>query len=185
MKSKGALQDAGFKPITSSGTARRYRDTRGLLGSRNADVSYRAAFVKATGRDFLQATRVVGKYPEYADARDVRNAAKFHQFSAHNVMSVADENKLARRTLKNITKGHFHEGGGLAGLFPEIWKESPTPHTRPDPDTYPSGPEGQAAFWKDYEAYRKDNGPDSVRARFLVAIGRRTGDEEYAVGETP
>ncbi len=215
-KKPGALTAAGFVRDPSSGTARRYRDTEGRLGKKGAVVSYRAAFINATGKTFEQASRVIGKYPEYADARVIRNAARYHQFVAQDVMTEKEERRIARMTLKQMTKGHFDEGGGLSGLFPDVFGEGrdptfrrgPAPHRldfpggdegnrmylaernawlgfRPQRSAYPHGPQGATEFEKHYDAWWQANGPQSRKARFLVAIGRRTGDEEYAVGETP
>ncbi len=215
-KKPGALAQAGFRRDARSKTARRQIDSRGVLGPKGAIVSYRAAFRAATGRTLEQASKIVGKYPEYADARDIREAARAHQFVAMNVIDEKEERRIARLSLKQMIKGSTGRGGGLSGFFPGIFSEGritderrgPKPNPfdypsgpeggkmyhaalaawkngRPDRIAYPDGPKGGAAFEKDYAAWRAANGPQSLKARFLVAIGRRTGDEEYAVGETP
>ena len=111
---------------------------------------------------------------------------------------------ISQPKLSKVLRGHFRSEGTSAGMLaytrsdpslaPERkslfgrlmarMREGPS-RERPNRDLYPSGPEGTRIYARDYDAWEKANGPKSWKARFLVAIGRRTGDEEYAVGATP
>lgn len=178
MPRKDLLRDAGY--IRLPGDARRY------LSPKGKEVSYRAAFKAARGISLEEAIKVPNKFrPSYRLAEQTRNAALLGYLSKtrpvknnsgkwenRRVISVKDEKKIAKMSLKEIAKGNYiiESHDSKTGRWVKPKRETP-----PNP-----------IFEKIARILRsKDNSPDGAKARYLVAIGRRRPDADYDVGDTP
>lgn len=106
-------------------------------------------------------------------------------------VSKTDERRIARSTLRQLTKGHYSVSATKAGLEGKAPRDDAygrllrTLHA--EPRTLKSRRnETEASIEKRQRAERsRVNGPDSPKALLLVALGFRDPSADYDVGETP
>lgn len=207
---EGKLAAAGFR--SSGKKARRYIDTEGRLGPKGREVSYRAAFQKSTGRSLEKAVHEKGKFRRTLDtAHAIRDAAERHDLSKLKVVTVAEERRLLRSSVKTLMRGHSFKSSLRRGISAERRGE-PSPIERRTPygkllavlhDDIRMPPAisatGKLGWLKEHErvafrrryyggrtkAYLRRFGPNSRKAKLLVAMGLRDAGATYDVGETP
>ena len=81
---------------------RRYTDRQGR------EVSYREAFLRATGRSLEKASAAhAGKFTRTTTvAKEIRTAARDGLLSKAKLLSASEERRLRERTLKSLMRGH-------------------------------------------------------------------------------
>lgn len=200
-KTVGKLKAAGY--VLTDKVRRRY--TKG-----GREVSYRTAFLKATGRSLEKASAAhAGKYKATTRvAKEIRDAARLGHLSDAKLISKAQERRLGERTIKSLMRGHTFKSALRRGLsaakseaeHPSVERRSVfgrllgTLHEGESgsgfrrPQRYGGLPQlDERLYLKRHhpQKYRRLFGANSRKAKLLVAMGRRSAEATYDVGETP
>lgn len=187
----GRIRAAGYVQIKESGDRRHYRTPDGR------EVSYRQAFKEVRGKSFERAVKDGGKFRgEIRLVAQARAAAREGLLSEFGIASKADERRIARATIKELVKGQVP-----VGEHPDDTKRrSPHRPKRTDAgealkrsvlatlskDVRRREGESVEAFLKRKRGERAQAviGADSKKARLLVALGRRSPEADWDVGDS-
>lgn len=204
----GKLRRKGF--VLVDAVRRRYRDPKGKV------VSYRQAFRRATGRTLEVASEAhKGKFSRTTTvAKEMRDAAREGRLSDARLLSVEEERRLGRRSVKSLMRGHTFRSAlargassarreGISSVerrsaFGRLLAvlqagESGTGFRRRKGETREQFRVRTVAWESERQRLRASNptrykrlfGAKSRKARLLVAMGRRDAGATYDVGETP
>jgi hypothetical protein len=191
---KGRLEAKGFERVEGS-AARRYIDPSGK------EVSYREAFRRATGRSLEVATEERGGTGSYRElfrlARQVRTAAQNGLLSDAGLADRRQEQALASKTLRQMTRGHGESTAtkaALRGREPErtsLFSRLVLQRLQADIVVERRSDESFSEYMNRVRAARYSKagqaivGPTSDKAKLLVVLNRRAPEAEYSVGDTP
>lgn len=182
----GRIRAAGFVQITGDEAGRRYRSPDGR------EVSYRQAFKEARGETLEAAVKNPGAFSdELRIAERVRFLARNGLLSETTAVTKADERKLSRMTLRQITKGHYESGATARamagrGVKQDVYERAVLQVLRQEPNYSPlPGEDGPATERRIEKERSRINSPTGDKANLLVALGFRDADADYDVGETP